>query len=447
MENKLNKINDILNVTTEIKTPDGVSFIGQFVKPESNIWFVGRVKFDDFSFMSNKNEFSLSGTVSGINIYIKTGIITKTSITNNKPKYVDVHILPFELMIGKEVNNNTKVERIEVEFSELNCFLGSGLEVNSSALNESKFDCKMMPLDFFPVTYDENKHLIFQRNISSQITLSDLNLMNVNKVIILFDSLIDVDNAIHELAKIRLLLSFLADDFIDYPESFSFVAQDSQRLENSDCKLADKIIWLNDNRIQYPQKWKHPFRILYHTINHDFPDILKKWNAFYSEKSNQPIIKLFVEIISHKSIGLNRFLNICQALEVYSTHYRTEECKTLLNKMTDKRITLRLRLFDLLTLQNDVFEYQKSYIAESSKDIADIRNYYTHYNSSKLKILEDKFGEMGLFYNQYNEILYSLLLATIYKEIGIPREVIKKSIKNLSMRFGKTLEYYFEGPD
>lgn len=53
-------------------------------------------------------------------------------------------------------------------------------------------------------------------------------------------------------------------------------------------------------------------------ITDEFEEIILKWSKFAEDQRNTPILELFSSIIKDKSIGLNRFLNLCQALEVYS---------------------------------------------------------------------------------------------------------------------------------
>ncbi len=149
----------------------------------------------------------------------------------------------------------------------------------------------------------------------------------------------------------------------------------------------------------------------------------------------------------------NRFLNICQALEVYSNQYRNQECKEIFRDYQSKglteakRVTLQVRIADLLILHNDIFPYNEDEVFELSSDIADLRNYYTHYNPKKQRILEYKYSDIRDIYSRFDSSLYALLLATIYKEINIPTFIIKDSLENFETRFGKTLNELFEGPD
>ena len=78
-----------------------------------------------------------------------------------------------------------------------------------------------------------------------------------------------------------------------------------------------------------------------------------KWSKFAEDQRNTPILELFSSIIKDKSIGWNRFLDLCQALEVYSDQYWNDESSKIVKegiqtgKTNDKRITLRIRLIDL----------------------------------------------------------------------------------------------------
>lgn len=223
----------------------------------------------------------------------------------------------------------------------------------------------------------------------------------------------------------------------------------SHEIGEDKYQLTDKYLWLNDNHTYHPGKKNYPFRIQYSAISDCFEVILLKWTNVNADPINRPILELFSDIITSKSIGLNRYLNLCQALEVYSKHNRDSETKAILAQekeegtTTDKRITLRIRMKDLFQYHIDVLPQTD----DNSEDIADIRNHYTHYNPELQKKIECKYGDARTAVNKYEGLLYLLLLVTMYKEMGIPVDAIKSAMFNFNSRFGVSTEQLFEGPD
>ena len=106
-------------------------------------------------------------------------------------------------------------------------------------------------------------------------------------------------------------------------------------------------------------------------------------------------------------------------------------------------MTLRIRLKDLFQYHQDVLPKNE----DKSEDIADIRNYYTHYNPDRQQDIEHKYGDARTAVNRYEGLLHLLLLATVYKEIGIPTDAIKDAMFNADSRFGVSSERLFEGPN
>ncbi len=264
-----------------------------------------------------------------------------------------------------------------------------------------------------------------------------------------FDTKQSLEVSIKEIAVFRLFLILLSDSFIPLPSELIIYSKDTKLIEQH----SNTTIWLNHNRLRYPTRENKPFLIVYEDIENDFEIIWNSWVNFYEQPLNSPMIELIYQIISNESVGLNRFLNICQALEVSSTQCRNEECKDLLNFLksnkltTAKKITLQMRIQDLLILNNEILSYSDDEIYELSSDIADLRNYYTHYDPSRQRKLEENYSNIKDVYTKFDHTLYSLLLATIYKEIDVPVLIVKNSLTNFEARFGKTLQDLFEGPD
>ena len=70
---------------------------------------------------------------------------------------------------------------------------------------------------------------------------------------------------------------------------------------------------------------KDHFIIFDSQIKDDFQKIRDNWTDI-NNKAN-PISSLFIEIICNRSTRINSFLNLAQALEVYSSNYHKKEAK------------------------------------------------------------------------------------------------------------------------
>ena len=105
-----------------------------------------------------------------------------------------------------------------------------------------------------------------------------------------------------------------------------------------------------------------------------------------------------------------------QALEVYSDRYRTATIRKNLNKSKKDKIHLSERLKDLIDLYNahlGIIDTERF-----ANNLADIRNYYTHYNKRFKHEPEYEVVVSGSY------ILRSILLLVVYSEIGIPSDKV-----------------------
>lgn len=188
----------------------------------------------------------------------------------------------------------------------------------------------------------------------------------------------------------------------------------------------------------------------YDYLNNSLADVWEKWVAFWNNENNRPIIDLFFEIITQKSSGINYFLNLCQALESYSNKRRKCEVKLLFEsekangnvKVEVTTIPLQIRLKDLFQFNQAVL----SQYSDMSDDIADIRNYYTHYGSKTKKKIERSHADIYSAALRHISCLHFLLLATLYKEIGLSeKEVTKALSKPYLSPTASTPERIFQG--
>ena len=431
----MSDILSILKSITDLVTPCGITFTGYFVKPSNNICFFGRVKIDDLRKLNSSNTITLSGKVNEQDVYIQSAEIIKEHPVGFNSEWMPVHIFPWEIVIGVQSPEHlSTVVRINAVMPELNWFFP---KPSFASLESDKITFKFPEIKMSATCY--GKQISLARSCEFEESASQSALTYINNIELTVHEPIAINQAINELACIRYFFCFLADDGVPLPSSFSFCASGSGASNDNNT---EKHIWLNDNHTYRMQKKEWPFRIRYDDIKKEFNAVLNKRMSFWKNKHNHLIIELFNGIICMKSIGLNRFLNLCQALEVYSTQYRNAEAKHVweADKGRSRNTTLYHRLIDIFCYHNDVFQRSNEEITEICRKISDARNYYTHYTTS----YREKYDDIRAICMDLDSVLHFLLLATVYKEMGIQTDVIQAALQDSTFRFGVPSAQLFE---
>ena len=73
---------------------------------------------------------------------------------------------------------------------------------------------------------------------------------------------------------------------------------------------------------------------------------------------------------------------------------------------------------DILNLNNFLFKFKEDSLSEFAKSLADIRNYYTHYND--LKYIEPTYDEL----TAASQVLKFSLLSLIYISLDLSKNII-----------------------
>lgn len=156
---------------------------------------------------------------------------------------------------------------------------------------------------------------------------------------------------------------------------------------------------------------------------------------FESYSKLKPVLDLYMELLYTKGISPVRlFLNVVQALETYHSRFKagsieefkdrvkyltdgcTNETKSFLLGKSKKFITLESRLADLLLAEDKVYFITGDIKwIEFPKVLANIRNYYIHYDENiknKRRVLTEE--ELSI----YNNCLLIILDYYIYSELG-----------------------------
>lgn len=165
--------------------------------------------------------------------------------------------------------------------------------------------------------------------------------------------------------------------------------------------------------------------IKYNDIKNDFSNILKKSKMCFNEISQ--IIGMYLDSMETQMPRINGFLAFCQMVEGFSREYDEQGAKISMIKKEPKKIKndpeLKYRIYSLIKRTNFIFKLSYSRIMKVAEKISKGRNYYTHNNKSQ-KIYELSYNELS----QFRCFLEDVLLANIYLQIGISKEIISNSL-------------------
>lgn len=435
------EIERILGFAVDAVIADDISVRGQFTMGTgNNLWFEATMLCKDYTKIQgiDTDALNITGNIDGLGFNIEGAILGGCS--RNMGGLIDVKFIPLAIVIGCDfTEKQTQINQLYFNVPELNWFYNSKIPL---PLSSSSYE---QPLIYaLPITSinNENAKLAVTRGYTHNSDNNGEYFRYSNMIYIIFDKPMSIEEGIHEIAKVRLFFAFLADDYIALPTIVNLIT--------AKCK-EPKVLWINDAYIKLLDKKSYWFRVEYESLNGCFADVWKKWVTFWNNKRNHPIIDLFFEIITHKSSGVNYFLNLCQALEVYSGKHRKCETKQLFQNEKDNgtypvewnSIPLQVRFKDLFQLHRDVLPMR---FIDLSGEISDVRNYYTHYGSNGKKKIERKHNDVRSAVNSHIEYLHILLLATIYNEMGIPKEKIKQALsKPYLSPTASTPERLFQG--
>ncbi len=231
-----------------------------------------------------------------------------------------------------------------------------------------------------------------------------------------------IRDAIAKIACARNLLSFFADYYLPL-ENLLFSDEQTDDAKNfsgyCDCQL-----YLNHKEdIEVSEE---PFLIMTNKFSENFSEVWTNWLKFYADSIYIPT--LFYEIICNRSTRINRFLNLTQAIELYSVHYRDELAKGIAQAdgYGKKQLPLKYRIEDVLAQINGTLEISEERRRLLARAISNDRNFFTHYNEQRYS--EPSFEETSAA----NRFLRYVLLSIVYKVVGIRDDYIRECKNRLN---------------
>ncbi len=394
---------------------DWLCKVGLFKFANTEISFPGSVYFDytnrfvlsatmDADVLRNyKNAVTtIVGQIGCNNITLLNVIVLHSSsyLINSK---VDVLFLPSEVLIGEQYEEDIVINHIETTMSQLDAFLSFKIDMDKvyDADRHLCIDFEKMP---FMEGIDSKGVIKIYSTIGVTNSTFGPSFKKVN--VISYDYLAEgtLQAGIKKIASCRNMLSFFADYYLEV-DDFLIVDKNGKQ-----CKL-----FLNCND-EIPLH-SDPFIIRINSIESNFEKI---WNGWLTLSGNNSyIIDLFYEIVTDNSKRINLFLNLCQAIEVYSKRNREKEAKQAkhlfvnLGKISDC-VNLEHRLFDIIKYTNVCHNVEDNIIKTISEKIRDARNYFTHYDK---KYIEPNYD----FIISFGRLLRVTSLRLVYKEIGLDK--------------------------
>ena len=404
-------VNELLDKISTFRCNfDGVEeeFTGILQEENRNIILNAKFSPEQYREIKKTTDIDVFGEVSGTNVTLMRCHISFSS-WNCRDNYFSTCAVPSEIIVGGHFPLTPMIKRIIVSTSALNNMFGekSPLEFN---INFSKGNPVVLNYTFpEPIIADDKygKIQIYQ-TIEPQLTVEFYKYDIISCVDYSFTDSLPLMDAVARVSVARSLFSFFGNGYIPFGV-ISFQVDDDENAYR---------LWLNYTE-DIPAV-KDPFLIRTTAFENQFQNVWNAWLDLY-EGAN-PIHRLFYELICCHSTGINGFLNLSQAIEVYSNAFRYEEARKLAESDSQwkrtKEIPLKYIYQDILSEYNGVLELTESDIADYARGFSNMRNYYTHYNSKKY--VEPTYDELF----SASHILRLVLLTIVYIAVGIPDDCI-----------------------
>ena len=389
-----------------------IAFPGVLMRTGKKVTLQGRINLDDSRKMDYYSPIKIWGNVCGLPLILLDTYLENAQYVGGE-QFGLLTFSPSEIIIGVDTHSTVTVTHISMSIPGLNyMFSSSPLESTSNISREHP-----SVLNFtFPeeiIADDKYGQLKIYQTFGRSWNRNEI-IHEITPIIeYQFHHPVEIMNAVERMATARNLFSFFANHYLPLG-TFSFSNEHSQDAE--DIIYNDCVLFLNHKEdISPPQE---PFFVTTSEFSKDFSGIWENWLKLYEEAMYIPT--LFYEIICNRSTRINRFLNLSQAIEVYSRKYRQEALKKVA-QMREKTkegrtppVHLNHRFEDIFILLTSCIGIEADKFPILAKALADMRNFYTHYDDQKCPVepsYQDIFAAC--------HILEFVLLAVVYHTIGI----------------------------
>lgn len=361
--------------------------------------------------------FNLYGVINNMEISLLNCFVKNMSY-NSTAEYINVVIELDRIVIGGHYHGTASIQCVSAYFPALNYFFTNRVNPFSDGNYREEYFISNPPLN----ADTQFGHVSIQSFLTFTTSFKGLNIRPFPFISYSFKEAKTLDSAIAHVASLRNLFTFFADGYIDlYSLEFSTNAN------TIPSHNGDEMTVILNRRDAIPEIVE-PFLLTRTRVEDDFQTIIENWLEFYQNSIYIP--SLFFEVITNRSKGINEFLNLAQAVEIYSSYFRNEPAKEICNNDPDAEIkdkpSLKHRLIDIFSyLQNtlNISDEQRDGLARS---ISKNRNFYTHFSSKGKEPSYITVSRMIVF-------LRFVILALVYKHVGVNDQAIQ---------FCKSLDVY-----
>lgn len=384
--------------------------LGILVRKETDnncVIFRGRIPAADLKCL--EGSLNLFGTIDKMKISLLNSSLNLGSCVS-EPDYVNVELELDRIVIGDHYKGDANIRCVSTELQALNHFFATHISPHLEKDYLEAFTEANPPL----TANNEFGTISIQPFLASSFSTHQTSVWSVPTMKYSFKDPKTLDAAIEHIASLRNLFTFFADGYIDFDSlEYTFNSDLIPRIKSGRVS-----VYLNHK--ETINEIDAPFLLTRRSVEKDFEKIVRNWLEFYQNSVYIP--SLFFEIITNQSKGINAFLNLAQAVEIYSTYFRDVDAKAVRNldpsasNKRDPQLKHRLiEIFSYLQTILGITEVEKESLAQI---ISDNRNFYTHYKKTRDEPDFRVVSRMIVF-------LRFVLLALIYKHIGVEDQAIQ----------------------
>lgn len=424
IKNVLNKVGNFSCCINE----EIIEISGFLTYESKNIVFKGSLNLEYIKKLKKNHICQLYGAIEGIKVTLINAFLNFHYTYSHGDTDVSISAEPSEIVLGRSYSSSPEITQISASINALNNMFS--IPPLQERVDFSKDDPSLLSYTYpEPIrAKDDIGEISLYQTFSIDRSRGKIEFPIIPMIEYRFFSPKNIKEAIAHIASFRNLLTFFADYYLPI-ENISFADEASEKMakENDRPTLCDCSLHLNyTENIEHPYK---PFVISTNEFGHNFQEVWTNWCAFYN--TNKHIGTLFYEIVCNRSTHVNCFLNLIQAIEIYSVNYKDMEAKQLGERdgCKRRRLPLKYRMEDILTMTNDCLNIPPDKIRLLSKEMSSARNFFTHFNIEEYR--EPSFQEIAAA----SRLLHIILLAIVYKTIGITDEQLKSCLvfKNKSI--------------
>lgn len=409
--------NDIINALGEFWFPENKrqKFVGKLIRKDSNIVLEAYIA---CVLIKGTDAFPgpmINGTVNGV----KVTLISACRISSAgefSSKKCNATFLPNEVIVGQHYKDSSiLVAKIEAKYTDIEnwlmrCPFAPG-DPQETALVKITWQSPIVIQD------DIGEISIECALEQTYTTVKRTEINNCSHVSFLFNKPTCLTDAQSKVFSFRNLLTYFAGENLD---CYNIRFWDQKGVE---CLY---VLNFQESITRFQEL---PYPITYSLIEPDFQNIWTQWTRFEAEQA--PICNLYFEVISNYSRWSNQFLNLSQALEIFSCRLRDNSAKDLYeeekqanpDKEYPDNTPFYFRLKDIFCFIQSIMGIEEDDVHLIATRIADTRNYYTHYSKGK----ERKAISIQLL-PKANRFLRTSLTALVLRQIGVSENIIRRQL-------------------